>query len=71
MANSPAIPLTRCPSPSRGARRPKGETVTGPNDPAEEEEEIADIERQVTELLIANEGRGPGEQVSVAPEDVN
>jgi hypothetical protein len=45
--------------------------VTGPNDPSEEEEEIADIERQVTEILIANEGRGPDEQVSVAPEDVN
>ena len=32
--------------------------MAGPNDPAEEEKEIADIERQVTEILIANQGEG-------------
>jgi hypothetical protein len=47
------------------------EDGTAPTGRTLEPEEAADIERQVTEILIANQGRGPGEQVSVSPEDVN
>ena len=33
--------------------------------------ESGDINRQVAEIIAANRNRGPGEQVSVSPEDVN
>jgi hypothetical protein len=47
------------------------ENGTAPTGPTLEADEEADIEEQVTAILIANQGRGPDEQVSVAPEDVN
>jgi hypothetical protein len=46
-----------------GGTAPPGETL--------EAAEVDDIERQVTEIVTANQGRGPNEQVSVRPEDVN
>jgi hypothetical protein len=48
-----------------------GEDGTAPTGPTLGADEEADIEAQVTEILIGNQGRGPGEQVSVAPEDVS
>lgn len=44
-------------------RAPQGETLT--------DEEAADIASQVEQIEAANQGRGAGEQVSVAPEDVS
>ncbi|MGN9909966.1 hypothetical protein ACTMTJ_20670 [Phytohabitans sp. LJ34] len=45
------------------ARASEGERLSG--------EEVADIAAQVQEIETANRGRGAGEQVSTAPEDVS
>jgi hypothetical protein len=48
---------------ARDGEAPSGETLT--------DEEMAEIEKQVADIVTANRGRGAGEQVSVDPEDVN
>ena len=35
------------------------------------DDEMREIDRQVAEIVTANQGRGAGEQVSVAAEDVS
>lgn len=47
----------------RDGRAPTGETL--------EPDEAGDIEAQVAEIVSSNRTRGPAEQVSVSPEDVN
>jgi hypothetical protein len=48
---------------ARDGEAPSGDTLTA--------EESAEIEKQVEEIVTSNRGRGPGEQISVDPEDVN
>ncbi|HEV8172236.1 MAG TPA: hypothetical protein VGP91_01170 [Actinoplanes sp.] len=48
---------------ARDGEAPSGDTLTA--------EETAEIEKQVEEIVTSNRGRGPGEQISVDPEDVN
>jgi hypothetical protein len=47
----------------RDGTAPAGDELT--------EEEKADIDNQVTEIVTRNRERAPHEQVSVSPEDVN
>jgi hypothetical protein len=48
---------------ARDGEAPPGDTLTA--------EETAEIEKQVDEIVTSNRGRGPGEQISVDPQDVN
>ena len=48
---------------ARDGEAPSGATLTS--------EENTAIEEQVAEIVNSNRGRGPGEQISVDPQDVN